>query len=110
MKDAMWTVDGASGMRFEDPRVRGAQILGQIDLFEEPEVLEEELVELVHQRLVEKPLTTIDELGKWLLLETSRWRSKDAKPAIQQLRDAGQVVVQPSGRITRMSTIRLLGA
>ncbi|MFI5694836.1 three-Cys-motif partner protein TcmP [Kribbella sp. NPDC051586] len=110
MKDAMWLVDGAGGMRFEDPRVQGAPIMGQLDLFASSGVLDEELVELVHQHLVEKPLTTIDEVGKWLLLETSRWRNKDAKAAVQHLRDEGQVIVQPSGRITKMSTIRLRGA
>jgi three-Cys-motif partner protein len=108
MKDAMWNVDSSDGMRFKDPRVRGAPMLGQLDLFATAAVVDQELLELVHQHLADKPSTTLEELGKWLLLETARWRSKHAKEAVTHLRDEGQVVVQPSGRITRTSTIRLL--
>lgn len=107
MKDAMWTVDVSGGIRFEDPRVHGAAPIGQLDLFAEAGVVDQELIELVHQHLTEKPLTTFEELGEWLLLETSRWRPKDARPAVVQLREDSLVSVQPTGRITKMSTIHL---
>ncbi|MFI6678722.1 three-Cys-motif partner protein TcmP [Kribbella sp. NPDC050470] len=108
MKAAMWKVDDSDGMRFSDPRVQGAPAIGQLDLFSSSGVVDQELLELVHQHLADKPLTTLEELGKWLLLETARWQSKDAKAAVAHLREEGQAAVQPSGRITKTSTIRLL--
>ncbi|TDC29746.1 three-Cys-motif partner protein TcmP [Kribbella albertanoniae] len=107
MKDAMWSVDGAGGMRFRDPRVKGAVPIGQMDLFDSQGVVDPELLELVHQHLEDKPLTTLAELGEWLLLETARWRSMHASIAVQHLRDEGQVMIEPPRRITRASTIRL---
>ncbi len=65
-----------------------------------------ELVELVSQRLQEGA-TSLDELGKWLLLETARWRTRDAKTAVRDLLDDGKVRVEPSGRLTKASRIKL---
>ncbi|TDO34735.1 three-Cys-motif partner protein [Kribbella sp. VKM Ac-2527] len=108
IKDAMWKVDGSDGMRFLDPRVRGAVPIGQLDLFSSEGMVDPELLELVRQHLTDKPLTTLEELGKWLLLETARWRAMHAKGAVQHLHGEGQVVIEPSGRITKASTVRLL--
>lgn len=108
MKDAMWKVDGADGMRFLDPRAKGAVPAGQLDLFSSEGMVDPELLELVHQHLEDKPITTLEEVGTWLLLETARWRSVHAKGAVQHLRDDGQVIVEPSRRITKASTVRLL--
>ncbi|WP_119727092.1 three-Cys-motif partner protein TcmP [Thermomonospora amylolytica] len=104
MKDAMWDVDSSDGMSFRDPRTRGAPAPGQTYLWGADSL--PELHELVTQRLDEGPLT-LEALQRWLLLETARWRKKDAKVAVQQMRDEGLVIVEPTGRITSNSTIRL---
>jgi three-Cys-motif partner protein len=103
MKDAMWTVDGSEGMGFRDPRTRGAAPVGQLDLFHDSR-REDELTELLMQRLASGP-STVDELGKWLLCETARWRRKHAREAIIKMRDAGLVEVAPAGRVTAKSHV-----
>ena len=45
MKDAMWKVDGADGMKFADPRTRSARPPGHLPLWSGPDQAElEELV------------------------------------------------------------------
>lgn len=102
MKDAMWTVDGTEGMSFRDPRTRGASA-GQLDLFHEARQ-DDELTELLMQRLTHGS-STVDELGRWLLCETARWRRKHARQAIIKMRNAGLVGVVPAGRITASSRV-----
>lgn len=105
MKDAMWEVDGNDGMGFADPRTRGAPLPGQGMLFwDGPK--NPELLELVRQRLEDGPVSLAD-LGHWLLVETARWRSKDAKPAVQDLLNMGAVSVDQGCRLTKESVIRL---
>ncbi|MDQ3223971.1 MAG: three-Cys-motif partner protein TcmP [Gemmatimonadota bacterium] len=107
MKDAMWNVDGTDGMSFRDPRTRGAVDPGQFTLWGGAGRPQPELIELVMQRLQEGA-TSVDELGRWLLLETSRWRARDARSAVIELRDTGNVVVAPPGRhVTKTSSVRL---
>lgn len=95
MKEAMWDVDGTDGMSFRDPRTRGAVDPNQPTLWGATGAADPELVELVSQRLQEGA-TSLDELGKWLLLETARWRTRDAKTAVRDLLDDGKVRVEPS--------------
>lgn len=105
MKDAMWDVDGNDGMGFADPRTRGAPLPGQeMLLWAGPE--NPELLELVRQRLEAGPVS-LAELGHWLLVETARWRVRDAGPAVRNLLDMGGVSVDPVGRLTKASVIRL---
>jgi hypothetical protein len=104
MKDGMWKVDGNDGLDFRDPRTRGAQILGQETLFEGGN--DPELAELVKQRLEVGPVS-LEELGRWLEEETSRWRVKDARHAVQLLQQDGLISVSPLGRLTKTSVIRL---
>ncbi|KPI12040.1 hypothetical protein OK074_2661 [Actinobacteria bacterium OK074] len=104
MKEAMWNVDRSDGMSFKDPRCRGAVPIGQ-GTFWETEVIDSELVTLVHDRLKRGP-TTVGDLGQWLLTETSQWRAKDAAKAVQHLRDEHLATVPP-GRITKTSTVSL---
>jgi three-Cys-motif partner protein len=104
MKDAMWKVDGADGMKFADPRTRHAAPPGQLTLWSGPE--HSELEELVRQCLADGP-ASLDHVRNWLLTETARWRTKDAAPVIQELRDTGQVTVSPGGRLTKDSIITL---
>jgi three-Cys-motif partner protein len=107
MKDAMWKVDGLDGMSFRDPRTRGAIHPDQLTLWGGTGYTHPELVELVTQRLGEGDIS-VEELGKWLLLETSRWRAKDARSAVTELRDTGKVAVTPPNRrITKNSLVRL---
>jgi three-Cys-motif partner protein len=107
MKDAMWKVDGSGGLVFRDPRTRGAVNPDQPDLWGGSGYTEPELIELVTQRL-QQGAVTIEELGKWLLLETSRWRARDARGAILELRATGSVSVAPTGqRVTKKSVVRL---
>jgi len=104
MKDAMWNVDKSDGLHFRDPRSRGGVPPDQTSLFDDTDVLDPELRELVLQRLQDGP-TTIEALGDWLLLETSRWRRTHGLQAAQSLVQEGRVVVHPTGRITRKSVI-----
>ena len=105
MKDAMWDVDEKDGMGFADPRTRGAPLPNQPTMLwggtEHPELLE-----LVRQRLEEGPVS-LEDLGHWLLVETARWRAKDARPAVCALQDTGNVSVTPPGRLTKASMITL---
>jgi three-Cys-motif partner protein len=104
MKDAMWDVDDNEGMGFRDPRTRGAPIPGQGSLFgggNDPE-----LVELVKQRL-EAGAVSLEQLRRWLLEETARWRPKDARHAVQLMQQDGLVTVSPPGRLTNTNVIRL---
>jgi three-Cys-motif partner protein len=104
MKAAMWDVDGTDGMGFQDPRTRGAQPLGQQTLWADR--AQPELLELVRQRLEAGPVS-LEELRRWLLLETAQWQEKHARQAVQEMEQDGAVSVHPSGRLTRTSMIRL---
>jgi hypothetical protein len=107
MKDAMWRVDGSDGMAFRDPRTHGAVNPDQLTLWGGTGYTHPELIELVTQRLREGA-ASLEELGKWLLLETSRWRAQDAKSAVTELRDTGTAIVTPADRrLTRTSVVRL---
>jgi hypothetical protein len=55
MKEAMWTVDAADGMRFADPRTTGAESPGQMSIWNVPGSLDPELLELTRQRLGHSP-------------------------------------------------------
>jgi three-Cys-motif partner protein len=104
MKDAMWAVDGNDGMTFRDPRTRGAVPAGQIALWAEEQ---NELLELVVQRLESGPIT-VEDLGRWLLLETARWRTRNAREAVQELVSDGTVKVESAGRrLTSKSVVKL---
>jgi three-Cys-motif partner protein len=105
MKEAMWTVDRSDGMSFKDPRCRGAVPIGQGTLWES-EVIDPELVTLVHDRLKQGAIT-VGDLGQWLLTETAQWQAKDAAKAVQHLRDEQLALVSPAGRITKGSTVSL---
>ena len=105
MKEAMWDVDGSDGMSFRDPRTRGWVPPDQQSLFDMPGVVQPELLELVHQRLTESKSVSLEELGRWLLLETARWRTRDARPAVQELLTAGSIAVHPPGRVINASLI-----
>jgi len=104
MKDAMWAVDGNDGMGFQDPRTRGAELPGQLALFAGPD--DPELRELVEQRLRTGPVS-LQQLGRWLLTETARWRERDARPVVQWLHRDGIISVSPPGQLTRNTAIRL---
>lgn len=106
MKEAMWDVDGNDGMGFRDPRTRGGQVLDQMTLWSSSDMPQDELLDLVTQRL-EAGKVTVKELSGWLLTETARWRRPDAAKAVKELLDRGEVTVSPSGRITKESTVRL---
>jgi three-Cys-motif partner protein len=107
MKDAMWKVDGEGGMSFRDPRTRGAEIAGQMDLFGSGGGVHPELRELVVQRLQDGAVT-VAILRDWLERETARWRGTHAPKAVRALADEGVVRVDPAGQITRASVVKLL--
>jgi three-Cys-motif partner protein len=106
MKEAMWEVDGNDGIGFRDPRTRGGQVLDQMTLWSSSGMPQDELLDLVTQRL-EAGKVTVKELSGWLLTETARWRRPDAAKAVRELLDRGEVAVSPPGRITKESTVRL---
>ena len=49
---------------------------------------------------------SLGDLGHWLLVETARWRAKDARPAVRDLQ-RGADAVRPGGKLTKESMIRL---
>jgi three-Cys-motif partner protein len=106
MKDAMWKVDGNDGMSFRDPRTRGGTIPGQLTLWGDAGAAQPELLELVEQRLQDGAVT-IAELRQWLLRETARWRQPHALIAVKELLETGRVVVEPEGRITKFTIVKL---
>jgi three-Cys-motif partner protein len=106
MKEAMWKVDGNDGMGFRDPRTRGGQVEDQMTLWSGSATPQDELLDLVTQRLEAGPVT-VEELGGWLLTETARWRRPDAAKAVRQLLGEGKVTVRPAGRITKATTVML---
>ncbi|MBE1602980.1 three-Cys-motif partner protein TcmP [Streptomyces stelliscabiei] len=106
MKDAMWKVDGLDGESFRDPRTRGAKADGQLDLFQAAGLIDDELAELVAQRLG-AGATTVEAIGEWLLTETARWMPKHALQAARQMRQDGVIAVQSPGKLTTKSLISL---
>lgn len=107
MKDAMWKVDGEGGMKFRDPRTRGAEVAGQMDLFGTGGGVDPELRELLAQRLASGPVS-VETLRDWLERETARWLGKHAPEALRILVAEGVVHVEPaSGQINRKSIVRL---
>ncbi|MFE2218072.1 three-Cys-motif partner protein TcmP [Streptomyces canus] len=109
MKEAMWKVDDRDGESFQDPRTRGAQPIGQLDLFQAFEACDPELLELVAQRLASGP-ATVEAVGQWLLTETSRWMPTHALKAVRQMRQDGSIVVLSSGKLTTKSQVSLPAA
>ncbi|MEQ0563982.1 three-Cys-motif partner protein TcmP [Amycolatopsis sp. NEAU-NG30] len=107
MKDAMWKVDPEGGTLFRDPRTRGAEIIGQTDLFGTGGAVHPELRELVVQRLRDGSVT-VGVLRDWLERETSRWRGTHAPQAVRALVDEGVLRIDPVGRVTRGSEVKLL--
>jgi hypothetical protein len=106
MKDAMWNVDDRDGESFRDPRTRGAEAVGQLDLFQAAELSDPELVELVTQRLAMGP-AAVERVGQWLPTETARWMPKHALKAVRQMRQDGSVTVQSAGKLTTKSWVSL---
>ncbi|WP_103514983.1 three-Cys-motif partner protein TcmP [Streptomyces sp. SM10] len=106
MKDAMWKVDDRDGESFRDPRTRGAVPDGQIDLFQGLGLADDELLELVAQRLSMGP-ATVETIGEWLLAETARWLPKHSLQAIREMRQNGRVAQLSSGRLTAKSQVGL---
>ncbi|MEU5547851.1 hypothetical protein AB0G85_36980 [Streptomyces sioyaensis] len=106
MKDAMWSVDDRDGESFHDPRTRGAEPEGQLDIVQAVGLADPELLELVAQRLAAGTATVV-EIGEWLLRETSRWMPKHALKAVREMRQAGAVSLQSPGKLTSKSHVRL---
>jgi hypothetical protein len=104
MKNAMWEVDGNDGMGFQDPRTRGAPVVGQLAFFAGTN--DPELLELVQQRLETGPVS-LEQLGHWLDVETARWRARDASKAVAALQKDGVILVTPQGKLTKTSMIKL---
>jgi three-Cys-motif partner protein len=112
-KDAMWKVDTSDGMRFNDPRTtaakQAAMAAGQGTLFDDLDAPDPELLGFVADRLDQGP-ATVEQVRDYLVRETSRWRSRDARPAIRYLVHEGRVSREPvSGQLTRTTLLRLLG-
>lgn len=107
MKAAMWSVDGNDGLSFRDPRLPNTPSPDQPSFFDDATGTNTlELDELIRQKLSTGPASVAD-LREWLLTETSRWREMHASAAVRRLRDNLTVDVQPAGRVTRESVVRL---
>ena len=44
---------------------------------------------------------------RWLLIETAKWRTRDARVVVTTLRKEGLVTTEPSGRITATGRVSL---
>jgi three-Cys-motif partner protein len=100
MKDAMWKVDRAYGIRYRDPR-DPSQTLLEFDLDPQIATLGRMLVEQIQdgQR-------TVGELRDFALLETV-YRPQHVPPAVRELIAKGHAEQVDAGRLGRKSTIRL---
>jgi hypothetical protein len=99
-------IASSDGMSFRDPRTRGAVDPNQLTLWGGTGSAQPELLELVIQRLREGS-TSLEQLGSWLLRETSRWRPQDARTAVRELQGDGTLRVEPPDRLTKTSMITL---
>ncbi|MGW0930952.1 three-Cys-motif partner protein TcmP [Streptomyces sp. NPDC002644] len=106
MKEAMWKVDDRDGESFQDPRTRGAEAIGQLDIFQVAGACDPELLELVMQRLAHGR-ATVEAIGKWLLTETARWMPTHALRAVREMRQDGSIVVHSAGKLTNKSWVGL---
>ncbi|MFB7618109.1 three-Cys-motif partner protein TcmP [Kitasatospora sp. NPDC056181] len=98
MKDAMWKVDTATGVRYRDPKDPQQQ---ELDLTFEPDTAPLHRILVEHLRDVES--RTVDQLQQYTLLETV-YRPTQVITLLKRMRDGGEVGIAP-GRITRATTV-----
>jgi three-Cys-motif partner protein len=100
MKDAMWKVDPVYGLRFRDPRdpLQAAFAIDDADLFP--------LMRSLRERLADHALHSVRTLKDFTLLETA-YRPPHATTALRAFRDRNEVELNPPGRITEASFVRL---
>lgn len=101
MKDAMWTVDPTSGVRYRDPRDPAQQ---ELDIAVDPNT---ELLRRTVLARLSQGEHTVGELQTYALLETV-YRPQHVRPAVRSLLKAGRVQSRPtSGRLSTSTAIRL---
>jgi three-Cys-motif partner protein len=100
MKDAMWKVDPVYGLRFRDPRdpLQAAFAIDDADLFP--------LMRSLRKRLAHRAWYSVKKLKDFTLLETA-YRPPHATTALRALRDREEVELNPPGRITEATSVRL---
>jgi three-Cys-motif partner protein len=113
-KNAMWNVDKADGMHFNDPRTNAAR-QAQLEqmwpsLFDDdPDVAPTELRGFVLDLLEQGP-RSVAAIGDYLLTDTARWRPRDATWAAKQLLADGMVTRTPKdGQLTKQTVLSLHG-
>ncbi|MER6806866.1 MULTISPECIES: three-Cys-motif partner protein TcmP [Streptomyces] len=90
MKDAMWKVDRAYGVRYRDPKDTQQQML---DLELEPDTAP--LRRILRDHISSSPTgRTVQELQRFTLLETV-YRPTQVIRVVRQMRDAGTVTAEP---------------
>lgn len=108
-KDAMWNVDVSDGMRFNDPRTteakQAAMAAMQPTLFDNLEAPDPELLGFVDDAVRERGSATVNEVCDFLLRQTARWRSADARPAIRYLLEEGRIMRDSTGGQLKADTV-----
>jgi hypothetical protein len=100
MKDAMWAVDPAYGVRYRDPR-DPAQMMLDIEPVPDTAALER----MLHETLSDRP-RTLDNLRRYALLETM-YRPQQVWGVMQRMVRQGRVLKSPGGRLGPKTTLSL---
>jgi three-Cys-motif partner protein len=100
MKDAMWKVDPVYGLRFRDPRdpLQSAFAIDDADLFP--------LLRSLRERLADRAPQSVKTLRDFTLLETA-YRPPHATMALRTLRDRSELELNPPGKLTAVTSVRL---
>ncbi|WP_328550195.1 three-Cys-motif partner protein TcmP [Streptomyces sp. NBC_00366] len=100
MKDAMWTVDPAYGVRYRDPKDTQQQML-ELEL--EPDTAP--LRRILHDFIAASPEgRAVSELQRYTLLETV-YRPSQVIKLVRQMRDAGGVATEPRAINTKTRVV-----
>jgi len=99
MKDAMWTVDAQTGVRYRDPRDVDQTLL-ELELEPDTALLGRMLVAQIGDSRV-----SVEDLRRYTLLETV-YRPEHVIKTVKRLVQARRLAVTPKGRITRQSVVQ----
>ncbi|MFF2954110.1 three-Cys-motif partner protein TcmP [Kitasatospora sp. NPDC057965] len=100
MKEAMWKVDTATGVRYCDPKDPHQQVL---ELAIEPDTSPLRRILLEYLRNASSAVS-VDELRRFALLETV-FRPTQVIPALTRMREEQQIATVPAGRIVRTTQV-----
>lgn len=103
MKEAVWEVDRAYGVRFRDPRDEKTDPLF---VLEDPQ--DSSLQRLLLDRLHQVGVARVQDLRKFALFETV-YREQHVIPVLRRLREQGKIETNTTGAIRLATKVRLAG-